>query len=431
MWRKGVVLSATFLFGIFLIVACKKKAHTLGQNTIDQNALLHSDAIDTFSLITYSYFDDSVVSDNAPFGILGSYVDPVFGKFNSEIYTQFRLAGLNPDFGDVNTITVDSFVLALEYIGYYGEVGDQTVRVYELTEDMHIDSTYYSFNTINSNTSIDWVVPGTEVKKMNPAGITVVGSDTVDTQLRIQLDPAKAQSMINVADAGTGEFVDNEAFLNYFKGLRILTDNPGQMAGDGGVFYFNMNDPASKLTIYYTQDTVQKTFDLLINSSCADFNHVDIDNSGTKVEAVLNDSLKGMEEFYAQSFGSRAVVRIPGLDNIPPKSVIHKAILDLPVSYKTGSPYSPGLDLSVSTILSEGSTKLYSVNTVGEYSNFSKSVTVDLRNYVQAIVNGELENTQLVFSPILHSTSADRIIFNGTATSNKTKPKFYILYTEF
>jgi hypothetical protein len=434
MWRKGVTLSATFLFSLFLIVACKKKENLIGQNTIDQNELLVSGGIDTFTLFTSSYHPDSIISDNAAFGILGSYVDPVFGTYNSEIYTQFRLSGLNPDFGLIKAIDIDSFVLALEYVGSYGDAGIQTVEVHQLTEDLSIDSTYYSFTTKTVDETYgsnfgDLVEPGKNDVYMDPYAMSVVGGDTLNSpQLRIRLNKFKAIDMLEDASSGNGYFTDNDAFLDYFKGLRIRTKNTGQMSGEGGAFYFNLNDPASKLTIYYTQDGEHKEFDFLINSSCADFNHVDVDTLG---QIPMTDSIAGLSTFYAQSFGMRGIVKIPGLSDIPKNAVVHKAIIELPVEYHTSTKYTPGFDISVATILEEGASQLFSVNTIGVYADYRKSFQVDIRNYVQAIVNDELENTRLIFSPTLHNTSAERIIFNGAQSLNKAQPKLYILYTEF
>lgn len=431
MWRKGLFLSATFLFSVFLFFACKKKENPLGSNVIDQNQLLASAGIDTFQLKTFNYFDDSIISDNAAFGLLGSYVDPVFGRYNAEIYTQFRLEGLNPDFGDLNTIAVDSFVLALKYINMYGKTGPQTFEVYEIGEDLSIDSTYYSFTTKAHLNNTNLVQPGKETIEVNSKNLTVVGQDTLDSQLRIPLSTSKAKSMLIEAMSGSTTFATNESFLSYFKGLHIRTNNIGQSSGDGGVAYFSLNDPASKLVMYYTQNGVQKTFSFLINSSCADFNHVDIDNSMTAVEAVNNDTITGQIQYFTQSFGSRAVVEIAGLSNIPSTAVIHSAVLELPVAYQTGNPYSPGFDISVATRLIPGSTDLFSVNTTGTFDAFSKSFKINLRAYVQAIVNGEVPNSGLILSPLLHSTSADRIVFNGPNTTNKSKPKIRILYTDF
>jgi hypothetical protein len=432
MWRKGLALSATFLFCLFLGVACKKKENTLGQNSIDQNELLSSATTDTFSITSFSYLNDSIISDNAPFGIIGSYHDPKFGMFNSELYTQFRLSGLSPDFGDISGIVVDSFVLALEYVGstsFYGETGDQTFEVFEIAEDLHIDSTYYS-SDVKSHVGGDLVQPGKNVINLNPSNITVVDSDTIDSQIRIHLDPAKADALLAEADAGTGSFDDNDAFLNYFKGLHIKTNNFGQNSGEGGVFYFNLTDPASKLTIYYTQAGEQKTYDFLINSSCADFNHVDIDNSMTNVATVINDTVSGQLEYYAQSFGARAVIRIPGLDNIPSNAIVHTATLILPVQHQTGSKYEPSSDITVAITETEGDSQLFGVGTAS-YSTYTKSYEIDLRSYIQGLVSNATGNNGLILSPILYNTSAERIIFNGPNTINKEKPILKILYTEF
>lgn len=429
-WRKGIYLSATFLICILTFISCKKKENPIGKDAIDQSQILQSAGIDTFSLKTYSYLDDSIISDNAAFGLLGSYVDPVFGKYNAEIYTQFRLEGFNPDFGDLNSLVVDSFVLALEYIGYYGKKGYQNFEVYELGEELHLDSTYYSFTTKSHLNGVNLVAPGKGVKYLDPNNLTVVGNDTLDSQLRLQLSTSKAKSMLINAMSGGTNFDSNENFSSYFKGLHIKTNNM-QSSGEGGVFYFNLNDPASKLTIYYTQGGKQKKFDFLINSNCADFNHVDIDNSMTNVETVNNDTISGQVQYYSQAFGSRAVIEIPGLSGIPSTAVVHSATLELPVAYQNGNEYSPGFDISVATRLNDGTDNIYSVNVNGTYDSYTKSFKIDLRAYVQAIVNKNVPNTGLIVAPILFNTSADRIVFNGPNTTNKSKPKIRVLYTDF
>jgi len=430
MWRKGLVLSATFLFSIFLIVSCKKKENSIGENTIDQNELMFSDGIDTFQLTTYSYVDDSIITDNAPFAVLGSYNDPVFGNFDAGFYTQFRLEKFNLDLGDLSTVVVDSFILSLEYIGQYGKAGVQNVEVYEITEDMFLDSTYLSDGVLLTD-PLDLVFPGMNAINFDENAMTVVGEDTLaQSQLRIPLSTSKAKSIFIDAMSGGGYFADNDAFLDYFKGLYVTTNNTMQLPGEGGVGYFNLNDPSSKMTIYYTQNGVQQEYNFQINSSCADFNRVEVDDVAGP-NNILGDNTVGQNQFYAQAFGMRAAVEIPGLSSIPRNSIIHKAILELPVEYQTGGLYDPGTDASIATNLEIGGTKLYGVNTIGDYSDFRKSFEIDIRSYAQAIVNDEIVNTRLIISPILHNTSAERIIFNGPSTTNKDKPKLYILYTEF
>ncbi|MEY4603632.1 MAG: hypothetical protein RIT43_924 [Bacteroidota bacterium] len=426
MWRKVYLLSATFLL-VILASSCKKKESSVGSNILDPNELLGSSQIDTFQLTTFTYEEDSLISDNPAYAVLGSYNDPKFGTVNANFYTQVRLAGLNPDFGDPLTISVDSVMLGLEYAGFYGEFSSQTVEVYELNESLSIDSTYYSFTT-KSVKSTNLVEPGFGTFTPNPDAITVIGTDTVDTQLRIKLRKSLGEQIINDATNNPSAFSSVENFLEYFKGVHVKVNNPAQFSGKGGVFYFNINDPLSKITIYYTQDGEQKTFDLLINTECADFNHVDVNNSGKPVQTVINDTVSGQQEFYSQAFKSRAIVKIPGMKSIPSNAIIHKAELILPIQYQTGAKYLPPDELSVAVKV-DGT--LSGIGVLGLYDYAYKHYTIDIRNYLQALVTNQISTDELILSPRMFITSADRVIFNGPNTINKKKPKLVVTYTTY
>jgi len=426
-WRKVFKLSATFLLLFFVFTSCKKKDSAAGKDLMNSEDLLNSAQVDTFTLNTFSIAEDSLISDNPAYAVLGSYNDPKFGTVNANFYTQLRLSGLNPNFGDVSTITIDSVMLGLEYAGFYGEFSSQKVEVYEMTEAINIDSVYYSFST-KTTTSTDLVEPGYGTFTPDPEGITVIGSDTVDTQLRIKLKNALGTQLINEAASGGTNFTSNENFLSYFKGLHVRVNNASQLAGKGGVFYFNLNDPLSKMTVYYTQDGSQKTFDFLINSECADFNHVDIDNTGKPVQNVIDNPSSGQVEYYSQAFKSRAVVKMAGLKNLPTNAIIHKAELILPIQYQTGAKYLPPDELSVSAMV-DG--KLAGIGVFGLYDYAFKHYTVDVRNYMQALVSGQISTDELILSPRLFITSAERVVFNGPNSTNKKKPKLVVTYTKF
>lgn len=427
-WRKVFVLSATFLLALFVGTSCKKKDNNLGLNTLDQNELLNSAAVDTFSLVTFTILDDSVITKDPAYAVLGSYNDPKFGPMEASFYTQLRLSGVNPNFSG-DPIFVDSIVLGLEYNGYYGDFSTLDLEVLEVTESLSSDSTYYAFSTLNVN-STNLIEPGYETVTPDPDGVTVIGQDTVDTQLRIRLKNSLASTLINEALTGSS-FASNDAFLDYFKGLCVRTTNGTMQNGKGGIFYFNLNDPLSKMTIYYKQSDVAKKYDFVINSSCVDFNHVEVNNAGKPVQTVINDTVSGMTEFYAQAFKSRAIVQIPGLSNLPKKIVVHKAELYLPVQYQTGSKYSPGFDISVASRPESNPNAFASIGVLGTYSEFQKHFKIDLRAYIQGVATGLAPNNELILSPRFFITSAERIIFNGPNTTNKKKPQLIITYTEY
>lgn len=431
-WRKGLILSATFLLSVLFLVSCKKKENVLGQNSIAQTDLLNSSGIDTFSLITYTYEDDSISTSQPLYGMLGSYNDPVFGTVSGEIYTQLRLSLEAPSFTDINAVVIDSFILSLRYADSYGIPGDQSFEVFEINDvdGLDMDVTYYTSST-KAIDPVSWVSAGEEVIRMDTEGITVVGADTVPTLLRIPLDTNRARTIFQDFELLPASFATNEAFQDYFKGFRIKTNNGIQTSGDGGVFYFDLSSSASEAVIYYTEGGVQKEFQFLINSNAANFNHIEHDILGTSVAQLLADSTYGLQEFYAQAFSTRAVVGIPGLSNIPANAVIHKATLELPVQYQTGADYFPGTALTVSRRTSIGSDSLVFTGLFAVYDDFTKRFDVDLRSHIQKIVNGEISDTELIFSPFLFTTSMDRMVLNGAQTDNKVQPKLRILYTEF
>ena len=419
-----------FVISTAALISCKKKEYQLGSDVIDQETLLEGTSVDTFDINSYTILEDSIISDNASNVLLGSYNDPLFGEFSSSFYTQLRLAGVDPNFGDPSSIVIDSFVLGLEYLGYYGELDEQTFEVYELNESLSIDSTYYSFNTIGHN-GIN-LVP-TELSTITPKPLdpTVIGGDSLASQLRLYLDTNLARSLIVEATSGSSTFSSNEAFLEFFKGLYITTNNPSQAQGEGAAFYFDINDPSSKATIYFHQDTVATTYDLLINSECADFTHVQINNSGTAADQVIQDSTLGNYTYYAQAFNNRAALSIPGLQYLPENIVIHRADLELPIQFQTGYKYQPGINISVATRADSASTDLLNVGVIGIYDDFNKRFNINIREYTQAIVNKTLPLTELVVSPLYFINSAERIVFNGKNTINKEKPRLVLTYTSY
>jgi hypothetical protein len=421
--------SLLFLLALTLL-ACKKKDQLLGKELLGPDALLNGISTDTFYLATSVILEDSMITDNAANVVLGSYNDPKFGTFTASFYTQLRLAGVNPNFGDPSSIVLDSFVLGLEYAGYYGALSTQQFEVFELTDALSNDSTYYQFSTkAYNNTNL--IPLGKETITPDPLNYTIIGDDSVQAQLRIPLDTNLAKQFIAEATNGSSTFASNTTFQNYFKGLLVKTNNGPQSAGQGGVFYFNLNDPGTKLTIYYRQGGVAKTYDFLMNSTCADFSHVAVNRNGSAVEQVINNPSQGLKEFYAQAFGVRAKVVIPGLNQFTENQLIHRAEIHLPIQYQLGSKYKPGSSISFATKKTATAQGYINTGVLGVYSESKKEFSADLKSYVQAVINEDIENTGLIVSPRFFVNSAERIIFNGQNTINKMRPKIIITYTDF
>ena len=419
-----------FSVAVILCISCKKQINNAGSGVLGSQNILNGITIDTFDLITYTVQEDSIITDNAANVVLGSYTDPKLGSFDASFYTQLLLGGASPNFGDANTIILDSFVLSLEYTGYYGALTTQNFEVYEMDESIYLDSAYYIFSSKIVKPT-NYVVPSMASITPDPNNNVVVGSDTLSPQLRIHLDTNLARTFITEAVSGSSTFSSNEDFKSYFKGLYVKTNNGILPAGEGAALYVNLNDAASKVTMYFHQDGESKTYDLVMSSDGADFVHIDIDYAGYPVEQVIQDSTLGKVEFYAQAFTHRGAVKIPGLDSIPPSSIIHTANLELPIQFQTGTSYAPGTLTSVATRINSSDDFYTPLSSIGQYIDYKKHIEVDLRYYVQSILTGEIDNTEVVVSPLYFINSADRIVFNGQNTSNKNKPRLILTYTTY
>ena len=425
--RKVVMLSATFFTLIFVASGCKKERNSVGSDALPQELLMNSKGIDTFSLVTYSELEDSVVSMDAQFNLLGSYVDPEVGRVEAGFYTQLSLSGFSPDFGNLNELSIDSCVLAFEYGGYYGGLSEQLFEVYEIADDLSRDSTYYNYSSVQ--TESEQLVPTINNEGRitpNPLLRSVVGEDTLNPQLRIPLDTVFARDLLELAANST----DDEAFLDEMQGLYIKVNNSMQSSGEGGILYLSSTSAASKMTVYYTVNGEQEEFDFLIVNSAIDFNKVSFDYSNTNVEQLIADSTFGQNTFYAQSFSMRGKIDIPSLGNLPKDVILHEAMLELPISYYTGGDFYPSSEITVSSRLFDGDDTKYIIDGSVSYSQSSKSYRVDLRRYVQNLLNDEIQNNGLFVAPSLFNSTTERILFNGPTSLNKKQPKLTIVYTK-
>jgi hypothetical protein len=427
--RRVVLLSAVFLCVTVFITSCKKEISPIGEDVLPEGSSLGSSGIDTFSLKTYSIKVDSVISTNPQFNLLGQYNDPETGLVHASFYSQVSLSGFSPDFGDLNDIKIDSMVLAFRYSGYYGDPRNELFEVYELDNNLFQDSTYYSFSSVPIKSENLVPTANNEGSILpDPTQPSIVGSDTLDPHLRIPMDTVLARELLELASNSPS----NEVFLESFKGIYVTVSPNTPAPGRGAVYYLESTAPSSKMTVYYTQgDTLQSEFDFLIGSDLVDFNSMDLDRTGTNLDAVIEDTVLGQTRFYAQAFQARAKIEFPSVSELPKDIVLHKATLELPVSYFTGNNLYPSSSVTVGAKLFEGDDQVYLLNDNVVFNQQAKAYVIDVRQYVQNIINEEVINDGIIVSPRFFNTTTERILFNGPTTTNKSKPKLNIVYTEF
>lgn len=421
--RKIWVLSAAFLLPLSIGTGCKKEPSTLGAGALDHDDLLASGAVDTFTLRTFSDSTDSIVTDNQLFGLVGAYSDPKMGTMEASLYTQLAIGGAI-SIAQTDNVIIDSAVLALRYGGYYGKLNPQTFEVYRLDEALSLQDVYYRSST--KSYFADNLISN------EPGAGTITPKPSDETELRLRLDTTFARSIVNDVQNYSSNFLNNTSFQQYFKGLHIKVSNPSPAYGTGGILYFRMQDPQTKMTIYYhlAGSPLPQKREFFSNAQCADFNHVDITNTPAVQSVIDNPQTNSMEQFYAQAFKTRAGVRFDGIKDLPKTAVIHQAILVLPVAHQEGTPYDPSANI-LRGYKDPATGKILTYIEGTRYDKVTSSYMVDLKKEVQNVVLGKTDNTVFYFYPQFMGGTAERIIFNGPNTTNKKKPRLIIKYTEY
>ena len=445
----GEPLSYKFLFKVLVISvlvvlfnSCSKTTESIGNGLLSENDHIGAFYVDTLHLNCHSERIDSLYTEGLTSVLLGSMMDPVMGQTNANLFTQLHVSSTNHYFGD-NPV-IDSVVLQLAYVGYYGDTATmQTVHVYELS-DMMIDSIkYYQFS--------DLAVQGEDLANNyqflpHPKTVgTVIGNDTLSQAvLRIPLDNSFGERL---AAADSAIFSTPEAFKDYFHGLKICCESVSQ---GGAICYFNpTSNTVTKLQVYYreTPNANPMRYDFYITSDDVYFNQYLHDytlGSAEFTQQVLqNDTLLGQTQLYLQAMGGiRCFISFPDLkewaESLQEEDthlIINEAKLVIPAA---GTPDSTILtapsSLAVVDLKSTGTTALlpdYLEGTNyygGSYSSTKRNVTFRISEYLQGVILGD-DSKGLYLSITGASYNAYRWVIAGPEANQDKTLKCEIKYS--
>lgn len=405
-----IITLYTFIYFISLL-GCKKESNTIGLGVHPPEDKINVNFSDTTTLSVFTVCDDSVSSSNLSLNLLGSYIDPVFGDSKVEFLTQIRLPSDNVNFG--NDLTVDSLILYLDYSGYYGDTTtQQEIKVYELIKDINDTTTYYSNFNVNEFYDTDELAYVSYLPKPNDSvfAITFTNSTFIEK--------------INLLFSDSTNPVDNEAFLNIFKGLYISTD---KVFSNGAIIYYNLLSSESKMTLYYNDSL---SYDFVIDNECARINLFEHDYSSTSFYTHINDTTFEDSVVYIQSMGGvKAKIKFPFISNWLDSCAIsiNKAELVIKVENNTTDVYAPPSKLLLTEIIDdEGGIALLDDQFVsedyfdGNYDSESKTYKFNIARYIQQLIDGK-EDFGLYLFPADNRVSANRAVLTSGKHSNKMK----------
>ena len=415
--------TSIFIF-IFLLSACDDPG-IIGLDVQPPGDNLNVSFSDTSTLITFTVREDSIKSDERGLNLLGSYNDPVFGKTYASIYTQFVLPSDNLiNFG--SGFTPDSLVMTLAFSDYYGDLSlQQTLQIFQLSESIYVDSSYYSTRDFAYNSTN--LTPNVMISPQNGDSVVVVKLNDV------------------LFTSSDSSFADNDAFLSFLKGFYITTET---IILGSSILYFDLESTLTKLTLYYSHIPKDGccpkyfSFDFEINDNSARINHFDHDYSGTPI--LSSDSILGDALVYLQAMsGVKTKILFPYLKDwvASQKIAVNKAELVLSVEGGTDGIYKTPEKLFLLGIDSIGETfgiaDLFEGVSYfgGTYNSINKEYRFNIARHVQQILNGSKTNNGLYLiipnslEPSGSAVSANRVVLKGGRNSI-AKMKLNLTYTK-
>jgi hypothetical protein len=428
------------------------ESSVVGLDVQPANDLLNVGFEDTTSINTRTVKGDSLITDETLIsngnGLIGKYIDPVFGTSTASIYTQLRLPTniVAASFGIAPVC--DSIIISLIYEGTaYGKKDkkQQKLNVYQLSESMSTASTYYSNSTLSKFstdlTAADGYVFQPRTGSSTSDSVTVLGVK-LKPQLRVPLDNAFGQLLLN--NQGTGNIATNTDFQNFFKGVYITTENTSTLPGEGNILHFKFGE--SKVTLYYhnsTTDSLKYDFNL---GSVARFNHFEHDYTGASTDLTTQFSTPTQTQnntVYVQSMaGAKTKIEFPHLMNWVKNGMIgvNKAELvisvDTTVSTYMIDTFAAPAALILFGINDDGTT--YAIPDAFEGATYFggtlNSGTVQYRfniaRYIQQVLDGDRNNNGLYILASNGAVYGNRAVISGGPSTSARPMKLNITYTK-
>jgi hypothetical protein len=428
------------LIGITTFTQSCNKSTTIGLDVQPNNVRLNVNYIDTTTLVTKTVLDggsrtDANVTELISSDVLiGTYIDPVFGKTSASLFTQIRLNTYSPDFG--SNPQIDSVILSLTYdTAYYGQrpCAKQNINVHRVMDNFNASGAYYSYDSLS--------VASTDLA----SNFLFTPSPADSAQLRIPLSANFGQDILSHQP----NLSDSTSFQNYLNGLYITTQNTtGLNSGEGNILRFIMDDINTKLTLYYHNDASlaksSLSFDFSFNSVArfSKFKH-----SYTSIDPDLAAQLNGTAPaqnsvaFLQAMAGTGVKVEMPYLMQWLHEGKIGINQAELVITIDTSGAYpssifSPPPGLVIYGIDNTGS--IYSIPDANEGSSYYGGIYKPLTNeysfniarYIQQVLDGKLPNNGMYLTVAYDFINPNRVVVFGGLQGNSYRMKLNITRTK-
>ncbi|MBE0646346.1 MAG: DUF4270 domain-containing protein [Bacteroidales bacterium] len=430
---------------VFVVVSCKKDPYELGIDLVPPTDTLYVNLFDTVTIQAYSVLEDSMRTDEMSSFVLGSIVDPIFGKTTAGFYTQFLLSSEEADFG-INP-QLDSLVLMLYYTDGYGDTNTlQQIRVFEMSEDLIYDSSYYSNQSAGTY--------GLELANITymprPRDSVSLYGIKVAPHLRINLSNKTNYLGNKILYAPENVLSKTAEFLKFMKGLHV---EAMPVNSRGSLVNFASSDGLSAMILYFHNDDKGDSlhFTMPIDKVAArfnTFNHHGYQEASPefKQQVLYHDTILGKNQLFLQSMGGVKIkLKLPYIKSLRELGTI--AINSAVLSFKNPSRdtiWHPPPQLAMFKVDTAGRLGVLIDEVEGEdyfggaYNKDDRSYWFRLTRHIQRmLLYDTIENYNLYIyasSPLARTPQASRVELNGTSPFFASSPgdnlKLTITYTK-
>lgn len=433
-----------FILGVLLFVyACKKKTTPAPGYLSDP----YNSEMITIPLESYHDTLDSLPTSKVAYMMAGIMNDPVFGIAMSSFYAQPHLTTASLSFTNPSDYVVDSVVLYLAYQANYGPVTVPiTLKVFELTSDIYIDSTYYHFSQI----PVKPYLIGAVSYKPNLTDSPIVEGIKRSPLLRIPLKKSLGKKIIQ-----HGQFSSNDDWKAFFKGICVqpdiytYIDEDNQIfasktlsgpifppPGQGFITSFNLVNTDSRIIMYYRQLSTgtQATYSFNFPVSAARFNHFKIYPNGSQAYSSLTTPVDTTAAYIQSMHGIYLNLRLKNLENLKSKNYyVNKAELILPVNNSLTGSYLLPERLTMAFVDSTGNN--YQIPDFqegltffdGTYHSDIQAYVFNITRYIHQKLNAGLIDDHLAVYVSGRAIQATRVVLNNEKHPvNPMQLKLYI-----
>jgi len=297
MKKKDLWVYVIILIMAGLISSCQVSNLELGEDLLPpgDDVFLFRDTI--FEINAYPVTGKRVLSSETIYDVnrlllLGNTRDTIVGASVASIITQFNS---NSAFIPGPNMEIDSLMLFLKILDYIGDMDQEiTIRVYELTERIYMDSAYYS----------DFDLAG----RFNPVPLIEKSFIPEDAStLEFLIDDQDFHDKFLALGEDTSLIYNDSLFKDFFNGLYIEAESASP---DGTMARVHLAHPLSLLTLKYANDSTQidstaerdyKYSQFSIDEFfCQKINIFEHDHSGTYLSSIIDDDSAYSRYCYVQ-----------------------------------------------------------------------------------------------------------------------------------